>query len=150
MYSLTYATVHGLYAERYAFRDGMTDVVVQQLLTDERTRIKCKDLVRKIAIYKERLAVQLTDRVMVYEQVKDPSDAPSAVVGATDLQYRLVTKIMRDLPCSLLVVTGDHLLLCLERRLQLIRSTSGETEREWSMESPIRYIKVSAVCSCHI
>lgn len=44
---------------RYAYRDHMTDVVVQHLLSDEVTRIKCRDLVKRIAIYKNRLAVRV-------------------------------------------------------------------------------------------
>lgn len=35
----------------------MTDVVVQNLVTNKKVRIKCRDLVKKIAIYKDRLAV---------------------------------------------------------------------------------------------
>jgi len=37
----------------------MTDVVVQNLVTNKKIRIKCRDLVKKIAIYKDRLAVSL-------------------------------------------------------------------------------------------
>lgn len=37
----------------------MTDVVVQNLVTNNKVRIKCRDLVMKIAIYKDRLAVSL-------------------------------------------------------------------------------------------
>ena len=36
----------------------MTDVVVQNLLSEEVTRIKCRDLVKRIAIYKNKLAVR--------------------------------------------------------------------------------------------
>ena len=43
---------------RYAYRDHMTDVVVQNLLSEEVTRIKCRDLVKRIAIYKNKLAVR--------------------------------------------------------------------------------------------
>jgi len=38
--------VHGLYRERYAYRDFMTDVVVQHMLTEQKIRIKCRDYVR--------------------------------------------------------------------------------------------------------
>ena len=35
----------------------MTEVVVNHLITNDSVRLKCKDLVKKIAIYKDRLAV---------------------------------------------------------------------------------------------
>lgn len=37
-YQLTFSTVHGLHKDRYAFRENMTDVVVQHLLTDKRSK----------------------------------------------------------------------------------------------------------------
>lgn len=67
MYHLGFRTEHGLYQDQYAFRDNMTDVVVQHLVSEERLKIKCRELVKKIAIYKNRLAVQLPQRVVVYE-----------------------------------------------------------------------------------
>ena len=44
----------------------MTDVVVQHLLSDKVTRIKCKDLVKRIAIYRNRLAVR---KIHVYTKL---------------------------------------------------------------------------------
>ncbi|KAL1472852.1 hypothetical protein MTO96_039056 [Rhipicephalus appendiculatus] len=58
-FELGFSTVHSLYRERYAYRDNMTDVIIQHLVTDEKVRIKCRDLVKKLAIYKHRLAVSL-------------------------------------------------------------------------------------------
>lgn len=59
-YQLVFNTVHGLYKERYAFRENMTDVIIQHLLTEQKVRIKCRDLIKKIAIYKHRLAVSIS------------------------------------------------------------------------------------------
>ena len=104
-----YSTVHGLYKERYAFRENMTDVIIQHLLTDQKVRIKCRDLVKKIAIYKHRLAVQLAERIIIYELYSADS---------SDMHYRVKEKINQKLDCNLLVVCTNHLILCQEKRLQ--------------------------------
>uniref|UniRef100_A0A671FTF5 Intraflagellar transport protein 122 homolog n=1 Tax=Rhinolophus ferrumequinum TaxID=59479 RepID=A0A671FTF5_RHIFE len=131
-YQLIFSTVHGLYKDRYAYRDSMTDVIVQHLITDQKVRIKCKELVKKIAIYKNRLAIQLPEKILIYELYSDDS---------SDMHYRVKEKIVRKFECNLLVVCADHIILCQEKRLQCL-SFSGVKEREWQMESLIRYIKV--------
>ncbi|XP_054834278.1 intraflagellar transport protein 122 homolog [Eublepharis macularius] len=131
-YQLIFSTVHGLYKDRYAYRDSMTDVIVQHLITEQKVRIKCRELVKKIAIYKNRLAIQLPEKIQIYELYSDDS---------SDMCYRVKEKIMKKFECSLLVVCSDHIILCQEKRLQCL-SFSGVKEREWLMESLIRYIKV--------
>eukprot|EP00003_Mantamonas_plastica_P004321 TRINITY_DN1341_c0_g1_i5.p1 TRINITY_DN1341_c0_g1~~TRINITY_DN1341_c0_g1_i5.p1 ORF type:complete len:654 (+),score=238.14 TRINITY_DN1341_c0_g1_i5:747-2708(+) len=129
MYDVNIGTVHGLYKDRYAYRDNMTDVIIQDLVTEKKVKIKCRDYVKKIAIYKDMLAVQLPERVTIYQD-EDMS-----------LSYKLKEKIMKKFDCNLLVVTTENIILCQERKLQLYDLT-GEKLREWSMESLIRYIKV--------
>lgn len=36
VYELMYSTVHSLYKERYAYRDNMTDVIVQHLISEQK------------------------------------------------------------------------------------------------------------------
>ncbi|XP_054992068.1 intraflagellar transport protein 122 homolog isoform X2 [Sorex araneus] len=131
-YQLILSTVHGLYKDRYAYRDSMTDVIVQHLITEQKVRIKCKELVKKIAIYKNRLAIQLPEKILIYELYSDDS---------SDMHYRVKEKIVKKFECNLLVVCADHIILCQEKRLQCL-SFRGVKEREWQMESLIRYIKV--------
>ena len=88
-------------------RDNMTDVIIQHLITDQKVRIKCRDLVKKIAIYRHRLAVQLPDKVVIYELYAD---------DAADMHYRIKEKILKKLECNLLVVTSNHVVLCLDRK----------------------------------
>ena len=82
----------------------MTDVVIQHLTTEQKVRIKCRDYVRKLAIYRDTLAVQLPQRVIIYEL--EPGAA------ADDMHYRVATRIMQQLDCNLLVVTAKHITLC--------------------------------------
>uniref|UniRef100_A0A8C4XER6 Intraflagellar transport protein 122 homolog n=1 Tax=Erpetoichthys calabaricus TaxID=27687 RepID=A0A8C4XER6_ERPCA len=132
LYQLIFSTIHGLYKDRYAYRGSMTDVIVQHLITEQKVRIKCRELVKKIAIYKNRLAIQLPEKILIYELYSDDS---------TDMHYRVKEKICKRFECSLLVVCSQHIILCHEKRLQCL-SFNSIKEREWLMESLIRYIKV--------
>ncbi|CAL8325259.1 unnamed protein product [Merluccius merluccius] len=131
-YQLIFSTVHGLYKDRYAYRDSMTDVIVQHLITEQKVRIKCRELVKKIAIYRNRLAIQLPEKILIYELYSDDT---------SDMHYRIKEKICRKFECNLLVVCSQHIILCQEKRLQCLSFTSIK-EKEWLMESLIRYIKV--------
>ncbi|XP_052282617.1 intraflagellar transport protein 122 homolog isoform X3 [Dreissena polymorpha] len=165
-YQLIFSTVHGLYKDRYAYRDNMTDIIIQHLITDQKgdeipktddsqtemaankvisttgmpytvpscrqLRIKCRDLVKKIAIYRHRLAVQLPDKIVIYELYSD---------DAADMHYRVKDKIGRKFECNLLVVCSQNIILCQDKRLQCF-TFQGVKEKEWVMESLIRYIKV--------
>uniref|UniRef100_A0A667FUN4 Intraflagellar transport protein 122 homolog n=1 Tax=Lynx canadensis TaxID=61383 RepID=A0A667FUN4_LYNCA len=102
-YQLIFSTVHGLYKDRYAYRDSMTDVIVQHLITEQKVRIKCKELVKKIAIYKNRLAIQLPEKILIYELYSDDS---------SDMHYRVKERIVKKFECNLLVVCADHIILC--------------------------------------
>lgn len=132
MYQLVFSTVHGLYQDRYAFRENMTDVIIQHLITEQKVRIKSRDYVKKIAVYKDRLAVQLPDRVIIYELSHDDE---------YDMHYRVKEKIQHRLDCNLIVVTSQHIILCQEKKLQLY-NFKGRKDREWVLDSVIRYIKV--------
>lgn len=125
-------TVHSIYQDQYVFRDNMTDVVIQQLSTDKKVRIACKDYVKKVAIYRDRLAVQLSDRIVIYELITDDQH---------EIKYKERERIRKKLECSLLCVTASNLILCQDRRLTSYDFV-GNKRREWSMESVIRYIKV--------
>ncbi|TNN48268.1 Intraflagellar transport protein 122 [Liparis tanakae] len=110
----------------------MTDVIVQHLITEQKVRIKCRELVKKIAIYRNRLAIQLPEKILVYELSSDDS---------SDMHYRVNKKICRKFECNLLVVCSQHIILCQEKRLQCLSFTRVK-EKEWVMESLIRYIKI--------
>lgn len=66
-------------------------------------RIKCWDYIKKIAIYQESVAVQLRNKIIVYELDKGKtSESP----------YRISSRINHTLDCNLLVLTSKHITLC--------------------------------------
>lgn len=132
-YSLAFSTVHALYRERYAYRENMCDVIIQHLVSGQKVRIKCRDLVHKIAIYRHRLAVQLPERVVLYE-LSSADNQP--------MHYKVKEKISKKFNCSLLVVCSENIVLCQDKKLQSL-DFAGELQREWIMDSFIRYIKVT-------
>lgn len=132
-YNLLMNTVHALYRERYAFRENMCDIIIQHLVSGQKVRIKCRDLVNKIAIYRNRLAVQLPERVVLYE-LSSAENQP--------MHYKVKEKIAQKFDCSLLVVCSQNLVLCQDTRLQSL-DFAGVLQREWIMDSFIRYIKVT-------
>lgn len=128
---MTMNQVHGLYQERYAYRELMTDVIIQHLVTETRVKIRCRDYIKKIAIYKDKLAVQLNEKIIIYSvSPEDPYD----------MKYKAHKKIGKKIDCQNLFVFSHHLVLCFDRKIQLLAFT-GALEREWIMESQIKYIK---------
>ena len=76
--------VPALYKDRYACRDMLTEIIIQHLMTDSRVRIRCRDFIKKLALYKERLAVLLTDKIIVYSTAEGDEQ---------DMKYKAMKKI---------------------------------------------------------
>lgn len=80
----------------------MTDVIIQNLTTEQKARIKCRDYVKKIAIYRERLAVQLPNMILVYELTPSEDGAGASNSG---MQYYLSLPIYKPtiFPCRFIL-----------------------------------------------
>ena len=129
---INFERVHGLYQERYAYRELMTDVIIQHLVTETRVKIRCRDYIKKIAIYKDRLAVQLPEKIIIYTvQPDDPFD----------MKYKAHKKINKHIDCTNLFVTSHHLVFVFEKKIQLLAFT-GILVREWILEDVIKFVKV--------
>jgi intraflagellar transport protein 122 len=63
--------------------------------------------VKKVAVYKDRVAIQLSNRVVLYQLEEG--------AGELDMQYHSAAKINKKLECNLLVVTSQHIVLCQVR-----------------------------------
>jgi len=108
MSAVEFSTIHGLFQDRYAYRELMTDVIIQHLVTETRVKIRCRDLIKKIAIYKERLAVQLPEKIVIYSvQEGDPYD----------MKYKAYKKINRKFECNLMFVLAHHLVMVFDKKI---------------------------------
>ena len=90
----------------------MTDVVVQDLTTEQKVRIPCNDYVKKLAVYRDCLAVQLPHSITIYQ-------LNSTTLGTERMQYTPIAVVEQQLECNLLVITAEHLTLC---QVQLVLS----------------------------
>jgi intraflagellar transport protein 122 len=151
---LTFDAVHSLYRDRYAYRENLTEIIVHHLISDKKVRIKCKDLVKRISMYKNKLAVQLTDRVCIYE---------SSAEEALDMHFRLRKERIsigghqydtgknssaekqlaeeRDRAATAMVVTSVHLLFCRSDLLE-VYGLDGQRIRVWRLDAPVTFMKV--------
>ncbi|ORZ33687.1 hypothetical protein BCR44DRAFT_1486492 [Catenaria anguillulae PL171] len=148
--NVMFHTVHALHGNKYAYRSGLTDVVIQHFDSSaagggatgaggpvgvRQFKLSCRDHVKKLAIYQDKLALLLPSRILVYEQ-------PSDTVQQHPLEYRLRDKLDFAPPdCNLLVITSSHLLFCQESTLAMY-DFLGTHERSWRFPALIRYIKV--------
>uniref|UniRef100_A0A8B9GVR8 Intraflagellar transport protein 122 homolog n=1 Tax=Astyanax mexicanus TaxID=7994 RepID=A0A8B9GVR8_ASTMX len=107
-FQLIFSTVHGLYKDRYAYRDSMTDVIVQHLITEQKGTL-----------------INLLNTPQHCEYTSFPDHHT--------LQRGYILKHL----CNLNNACGR----CENRILQCLSFTSVK-EKEWIMESLIRYIKV--------
>lgn len=148
MMKLKFESVHSLYRDRYAYRENLTEVIVHHLVTEKRVRIKCKDLIRNLSLYKNKLAVQLSDRVCIYES--NPDDTG-------DMHFRLSSKgkiMLKDTreeshlnttnknigiknEFNLMTITSANLIFTTGNFVELY-TFDGQRQKVWELESPAR------------
>lgn len=133
MLQMSYDVVHSLYKDRYAYRENLTEVVIHHLLTDRKVRIKCRDYVNRISLYRNKCAVQLSDKVCIYE---------SSVDDPLDINFRLRReRISAHVPCHAMHVTSQHMVFCNERSMMLY-TFDGQRLRTWEFDAPVGCSKV--------
>lgn len=143
---LRFEAVHSLYRDRYAYRENLTEVIVHHLVTEKRVRIKCKDLIRNLALYKNKLAVQLSDRVCIYESnAEDSMDMHFRLNGKGKIMLKDSREestpsdgIRNDF--NLMTITSMNLVFCVENVLELY-SFDGLRQKVWVLDAPAKCIR---------
>jgi len=129
-FSITFLVVHGIYNEKYIYRQNLMDIIIHNLNTSNKTKIKTKKYIKKLSVYKNHVAALLNDKIFVYElNEEDNSRSPKYC-------------IKWDSEVNLILLTQKHLLICLDNRIISYELQSATIEREWTFDSDIKYLRV--------
>ncbi len=110
-----YITVHQLskknifssYHELYARRDNFTDVIVENIAMNQKLRVKCKELVKVISMFKDKLAVLQNERLLIY------------IASEEGLKYSPYRKITRKFECDSMEILNSHVLFTKDNKVQV-------------------------------
>lgn len=106
------------------------DIIIHNLNNSNKTKIKNKKYIKKLAVYKNLIAALLNDKIYIYElDDEDNTRAPKYI-------------IKWDTEVNLILLTKNHLLICLDNRIISYELSGSRIEREWSFDSDIKYLRV--------
>jgi len=125
-------------------------LVVQDLDGDKKVRVKCKELVKKISLFKNMLGVQLNSKVLIYietdvqdEEVEDEDDGNMARGSKNGgIAYKPLCKFNKALPSNYFYLGAENFVVCDDTRIQCFDFRENMV-REWKMESDISYLKMT-------
>ncbi len=140
--ALKFTPAFSLHEDRFACRENLTGVVVQYAASQQKVTINCNDFVKDVALYKNRMAIQLPNKVRIYEITKkdDPSNLNCEFSHEVYLEEEF-TSFSKDGTGEFLGITFGHIILCSGKRLKLV-DFGGQLIRGWLMESNVKYLKI--------
>ncbi|XP_026194212.1 intraflagellar transport protein 122 homolog [Cyclospora cayetanensis] len=130
--NLRLPVVHGLHREVYARRTTLCELTVHNLLCNKTVTIPFDELIQKVAVYRQLLAVQLKRCIVI-------SKACQAALGT--LEYREVHRLKGSFECSLLLLAAHSVVLCHGNTLKLY-DLEGKAQRQWNLKAAVRYVRV--------
>ena len=116
------------YRELYARRDNFTDVIIENIAMNQKLRVKCKELVKRISIFKDKLAVLQNERLLIY------------VAAEEGLRYSPYRKITKKFECDSMEILNSHALFAKDNKIQ-VYNFLGELEREWILDGKVTYLR---------
>ena len=83
---------------------------------NQKLRVKCKELVKRISIFKDKLAVLQNERLLIY------------MASEEGLKYSPYRKITRKFDCDTMEILNSHALFAKDNKVQ-VYNFLGELER---------------------
>jgi intraflagellar transport protein 122 len=123
-YQVNCRLISDISLDRMAIVKNMTDIHLYDLFEGREAILKCRNLIERITLWKNTLAVQLTHRIVLYSENSNYEGW---------LQYHLRTKILTAERLQLLQVTKS-LLWLTDATMLLARDFFGEDQCKWQFE----------------
>ena len=80
---------------------------MQSMSSNSKIRLKCKELVKNISIYKDKLAAHLTERILIYGVAPEDSN----------MKYKLFKRVIKKLDAHILELVSNHFLACVKNKI---------------------------------
>ena len=133
-HQVTFNVVHAIYREVYVYRKNLREIVIHNLLTNQKETISTKRYIKKLAVFKNLVAYLSNDKILVHQINDDDNTKPKYYISWEG-----------DL--SLILLTSNHLVVCHENHIYLYLLSNDvalitNVERDWSFETDVRYLRV--------
>lgn len=100
------------------------------MVTSFKARIRCKELVKKVAIYKDKVSVMCGPRIIIYACI---------IKGEEIMKYKLFKKFTKRIECSWFALSSSNVLVGHLTKL-ISYNFNGDMDRAWTFESSITAI----------
>ncbi|KAI5701907.1 hypothetical protein M8J75_014586 [Diaphorina citri] len=121
LYEVEFLPLYHVHGEMVACRLYLSEVRVSNVLTERTVRVKCPGGVCALFIYRNKMGVQMSDKVVVYEMI--------------------LKKIRHNPSAKLKGICSQHFLMEDDGRLQSY-NFDGIMEREWNFPGKISCVQV--------
>ncbi|CAD8070453.1 unnamed protein product [Paramecium primaurelia] len=125
-------TVMGLYNDKFISREQLTDAIIVSMISNQKARIKCKELVKRVAIFKEKVAILCGIKVLIYTCV---------IKGDDYMKYKQFKKFTKRVDCEHFQLSSSNVLIGAGQKL-IAFNFNGDMDRTWSFEASISFVSI--------
>ena len=123
---------------KIAMRIGLTEVVIKDANSDQKAKLKCKELIKNISLYYDILAVHTSSRVLLYKEYLLYAEGHQA--HSDSFSYKQVAKIDRKIDGQFFTLLSENFLVVKDNRISCFDFGRNLT-REWVFESNVTFMK---------
>ena len=127
--------------DKFAVRKGLTEVLITDVNTDKKGRFRCKELVRHISLFKNLLAVELTHRILVYEETPQIESKPGTNKKQMGFSYGNIGKFSKKLNSTFFILAAENFISVKENKVKCFDFGERLT-MEWTLDSDVAVVKL--------